>query len=109
MYSSLRWRNARCWLLEGLVLHTYMYWRTYLSGSILSCALAGRQLSTSLAPFAVILGAALAHVVLRAGDSWVDVLLGTAGVGLRRRRLLLLLDRTGRTGLASAGSQEMFS
>ena len=56
----------------------------------------------------------MAHVVLRAGDSWVDVLLGTAGVGLRRRRLLLLLlllllDRTGRTGLASAGSQEMFS
>jgi hypothetical protein len=90
-----------------------MHWRTYLSGSILSCALAGRQLSTSLAPFAVIFGAALAHVVLRAGDSWVDVLLGTAGVRRRRRwlllLLLLLLDRTGRTGLPSAGSQEMFS
>ena len=92
-----------------------MYWRTYLSGSVLSCALAGRQLPTSLAPFAVIFRAALAHVVMRAGDSWVNVVLGTAGVGLRRRwqllllLLLLLLDRTGRTGLASAGSQEMFS
>jgi hypothetical protein len=52
--------------------------------------------------------------VLRAGDSWVDVLLGTAGVRRRRRwllmlLLLLLLDRTGRTVLPSAGSQEMFS
>jgi hypothetical protein len=83
-----------------------------LSGPVLSCALAGRQLSTSLAPFAIIFGAGLAHVVLRAGDSWVDVLLGTAGVRLLRRwllLLLLLLDRAGRSGLPSAGSQEMFS
>ena len=93
-----------------------------MSGSVLCCALAGRQLSTALAPFAVIVGVGLAHVVLRAGDGWVDVLLGSATVRLlllllllllRWRRLLrllllLLLDRCRRTGLASAGSKEMF-
>jgi len=42
-------------------------------------------------------------VLLRAGDSWVDVLLGTAGMSG------LLLDRRRRTGLSSAGSKEMFS
>ena len=45
----------------------------------------------------------MAHVVLRAGDGWVDVLLRPAGMRL------LVLDRCGRTGLSSAGSKEMFS
>lgn len=77
--------------------------RTYLSGAVLCRALAGRQFSPSLSPFSVIVGVGLAHVVLRAGDGWVDVLLRSASVRL------LLLDGGRRTGLASAGSKEMFS
>lgn len=101
MYSSLRWRNAR-WDSQYRAGGTQL--PTYLGGSILRSALAGRQLSPALAPFAVVAGVGLAHVVLlRAGDGWVNVLLGPAGMGW------LLLDRRRRAGLSSAGSKEMFS
>jgi hypothetical protein len=77
---------------------------TYLSSSVLRSALAGGKLPTALPPLGVVAGVGLAHVVLlRAGDGWIDVLLGTAGMGW------LLLDRRRRTGLSSAGSKEMFS
>lgn len=74
-----------------------------MGSSILRGALAGGQLPTPLPPFSVVAGVTLAHVVLlRAGNGWINVLLGTAGMGW------LLLDRRRRTGLTSAGSKEMF-
>lgn len=101
MYSSFRWRNARC---DSQYCRVEAWQRTYLSSSILRGTLAGGKLPTALPPFTVVAGVGLAHVVLlRAGDGWVDVLLGTAGM------CGLLLDRRGRTGLSSAGSKEMFS
>lgn len=95
---------TKCALI-GQYRPVYVWWPTYLSGSVLCSTLARRQLSPTFTPFTVVAGVGLAHVVLRAGDGWIDVLLWPAGM----RLLLLLLDRCGRTGLTSAGSKEMLS
>lgn len=93
---------AEC-ALTTLVPSRCTWRRTYLGSSILSGALACRQLSPALAPLPVVAGVGLAHVVLGAGDGWVDVLLRPASVRL------LLLDGRRRTGLSGAGSKEMLS
>jgi hypothetical protein len=78
---------------------------TDLSGTVLSSALRRRELPPSLAPLAHVFAVACAHLVVGAGNGWVNgvLLLGTPGMG----RVLRYRRRCSR--LACTSSEEVFS
>jgi hypothetical protein len=77
----------------------------HLSSTVLSGAFGGGELAPPLAPLAQVLvaGLALAHLVWRPGDGWVNCVLWA------RAWVRMLWHGLGSSGLASAGSEQVFS